>query len=274
VSAELLREVPESAACGSTAEVYRDIRRVLEVPFVNLVYRHLATFPGLLEEAWWRDLRLNLKSAVVTGLTLEPDATAGSVGVIPVPTAALSAIGVDENEHRRACATFDVYNRTNTRNLVAVLALLDGAAGTGHDPGESRRLCPVDSIMPLPMVDLSRLDASVLDLLSEMGTAIAGTGAGVFVPSLLRHFGHRPALLALFWTILRPVVERGSVEEAGRRIASQVRDVVDELPFPVSAIRHAEGRAGLERFTAAIPRMIVVATLLRRSLTQEADQVR
>jgi hypothetical protein len=96
----------------------------------------------------------------------------------------------------------------------------------------------------------------------------------VFVPSLLRHFGHRPALLALFWTILRPVVERGGVEEAGRKIASQARGVVDELPFPVSAIGHAEGRVGLERFAVAIPRMIVVATLLRRSLTQEADQVR
>jgi hypothetical protein len=274
VSAEYLREVPESAASGSTAEVYRDIRRVLDVPFVNLVYRHLATFPGLLEEAWWRDLRLNLKSTAVTGLTLEPDPTAGAVGVIPVPRTALSAIGVDDDEHRRVCATFDAYNRTNTRNLVAVLALLDGATGTGHDAGESRRLRAADEIMPLPMVDLSRLDGPVLDLLSEMGTAIAGTGAGVFVPSLLRHFGHRPALLALFWTILRPVVERDDAEDARRRIAARVRGVVGELPFPVTPIGHAEARVALERFAVAIPRMIVVGTVLRRSLTQEADQVR
>lgn len=266
MTAEFLREIPETAASGSTAEVYRDIRRVLAVPLVNLVYRHLATFPGLLADAWWRDLRLNLKSAVITSLPPALGETAEDVDATSIPLAALLAIGVDEDERERARATLDVYARANTRNLVAVIALLDGAPGTAHDPVDVNLNETEESVAPFPIVQLSELDAPVLALLGEMGSAIAGPGAGVFVPSLLRHFADRPALLALFWTVLQPALAGGKLEQAASRIDSRARAVAAELPFPVSRLDHADARASLERFALAIPRMIVVETLLRRSV--------
>ena len=44
--------VPEAAAIGDIAEIFADIRRVLGVGVVNLIWRHLATIPGALPWAW------------------------------------------------------------------------------------------------------------------------------------------------------------------------------------------------------------------------------
>jgi hypothetical protein len=48
--------IAEAAATGETAEIFADIRRVLGVEVVNLIWRHLATFPDALPWAW-RSLR-------------------------------------------------------------------------------------------------------------------------------------------------------------------------------------------------------------------------
>ena len=44
--------VGEAAATGEIAEIFADIRRVLGVEVVNLIWRHLATLPGGLPWAW------------------------------------------------------------------------------------------------------------------------------------------------------------------------------------------------------------------------------
>ena len=49
---ELLAEVSEQAARGSVASTYVDIRRVLGVQTVMLVYRVLAVEQGRLERVW------------------------------------------------------------------------------------------------------------------------------------------------------------------------------------------------------------------------------
>ena len=47
-----LPEIPIIEATGVTLEIYQSIESALGVRLVNLVYRHLATFPGALEWAW------------------------------------------------------------------------------------------------------------------------------------------------------------------------------------------------------------------------------
>ena len=48
--------ITESAATGEIAAIFADIRRVLGVDVVNLIWRHLATIPGALPWSW-RTLR-------------------------------------------------------------------------------------------------------------------------------------------------------------------------------------------------------------------------
>src|ERR1700704_1674982 len=44
--------IAEAAASGETAAVFADLRATLGVKVVNLVWRHIATFPGALLWAW------------------------------------------------------------------------------------------------------------------------------------------------------------------------------------------------------------------------------
>ena len=44
--------IAEAAATGATAEIFADIRHVLGVEVVNLIWRHLATIPDALPWAW------------------------------------------------------------------------------------------------------------------------------------------------------------------------------------------------------------------------------
>ena len=44
--------VTEAAATGEIATIFADIRQVLGVEVVNLIWRHLATIPGALPWAW------------------------------------------------------------------------------------------------------------------------------------------------------------------------------------------------------------------------------
>src|SRR5215212_10266373 len=47
-----LPAIAEAEASGETAAVFADIRAVLGVGVVNLIWRHLATIPGALPWAW------------------------------------------------------------------------------------------------------------------------------------------------------------------------------------------------------------------------------
>src|SRR6202030_3503789 len=44
--------VTEAGATGEIADIFADIRHVYQVGVVNLVWRHLATFPGALPWVW------------------------------------------------------------------------------------------------------------------------------------------------------------------------------------------------------------------------------
>lgn len=44
--------IAEASATGAVAEIFADIRTVLGVEVVNLIWRHLATIPDALPWAW------------------------------------------------------------------------------------------------------------------------------------------------------------------------------------------------------------------------------
>ena len=47
-----VQAIREADATGETAEIFADIRQVYRVGVVNLIWRHLATFPGALAWVW------------------------------------------------------------------------------------------------------------------------------------------------------------------------------------------------------------------------------
>jgi hypothetical protein len=261
----LLLEVPEAEAEGLVAELYEDIRHVLGLPLVNLVYRHLAVEPERLRTAW-RQLRPNLTDATADR-GAEELLRAPHLEVPPFPLEALRAVGLGRADLGAVAATIDAYNYANPRNLLALLSLLHGADGSGGaTPREATG--PVGEI--LPIASLPELDEATLALLQEMSIPFAARGEATLVPGLLRHFAFSPALLALFWMALRPLARGGAIAREGNVVAAKARRLAAALPHPVEATRDPETRAVLLRFGRTVPRMIVAGVALRGALDEAA----
>lgn len=266
-----LAEVPEADATGSLAEAYADIRLVLGLPLVNLIYRHLAATPGLLERAW-AALRPNLTSAAAQAAAAELAAAASPPGVAPIPAAALAVAGFAGEEAGLAGATLDAYARANSRNLLAMHALLDGHAGAPAPAGRSDPGQPSPSAPILPMADIRRLPPEAAALLEEMSLPLTGAEEPRIVPSLLRHFAHNPCLLALLWTALRPALAGAGVSERADALAHHANMLTrSRLPYPVPALTDEALRAVTRRFVGAMSHMLVAGEMLRHAL---ADALR
>src|SRR5436190_22486574 len=102
---EYLDEVAEADARGRVAELYADIRGTLGLPFVNLVYRHLAVEEEHLA-AVWAALGPNLASQAAADAAEQLVARA-----VPPAVEALPPGVVGASEATLAGATLDAYAR-------------------------------------------------------------------------------------------------------------------------------------------------------------------
>src|SRR4051812_40631948 len=106
----LLAELAEREASGEKAAIYADIRRLGGVPMVALIFRHLATRPGVIEWAWdamgpaWR-------SGLLQETAWRIAREAPLVPIARMPRETLAVLGIDPGgvaEIRVAC---EAYNR-------------------------------------------------------------------------------------------------------------------------------------------------------------------
>lgn len=268
-----LAEIPEPAATGSTAELYADIRRVVGVPFVVLIYRYLATVPGRMEEIW-AELAPSLASEEGRAARARVEAASALVPGLPRPEpidpGALGAAGIGSAAF---AATLAGFRRANAANAIALWALLDGVDGERPAPSG-----PAPSAAePVPpgaaMTDLAALPASTVALLEEMSVPLAGDERPVVVPSLIRYLAHDEALLRAVWGSLRPVVEHPGFPGAVAAVRDLGRELSATLPHRVTPLADPEARATVERFLRAVPTMLVVGPLLG-AITGSGDRVR
>jgi hypothetical protein len=172
-------------------------------------------------------------------------------------------LGLPPGELGDVTSTLDAYNDANPRNLIALLALLHGAPGTGR-PRPASGAAPPRRL--LPQASLASLDERVRDLLDEMSRAVTAQGEEVLVPSLFRHLAQHPGLLALAWSAVRPAVHGRAVARQANAVARRAALLASALPHPVEATRDPQAVAALRRFTQTIPQMVVVGVTLRRAL--------
>ncbi len=87
--------ITEAAATGETAAIFADIRQVLGVDVVNLIWRHLATIDDALPWTWGTLRPLYADGSVINEATalhkalalppMPPDSSRGLHGVGPAP---------------------------------------------------------------------------------------------------------------------------------------------------------------------------------------------
>lgn len=266
--------IAEAAAEGETAALFADIRAVLGVGVVNLIWRHLATIPGALPWAWGllrpRYADGSLAAAAAAGLT-------GALAVPrlpPMPEAAFAAAGLSAEDRRGIAGVLAAYERTNPLALLALSALalrLEGvppetpraATAPPPPPAPDRSVLPLPPLLPAAALGPER--AALIRALNRLG---AGGEDPAVVATMYRHLAHWPAALALAWALLAPLDAEGRLAPAIAACREEARRRAARMPLPapppLPEAARAAVAAALDRFGAEVlPRMVVVCAVLR-----------
>ena len=276
--ADSIAAIAEGDATGDIAALYQDLRVTLRVPFVNLIWRHLATIPGGLAWGWTLTKPLYV-SGELDRLSSEAAALVSLPSLVPLPDHVWECAAIDRDARRTIAALIDSYNHANGVNFLALLTavstLRDGlpaASGVSQATAARRHSPPTSKLPPLP--GLSELPPHLLELvrgLDQLGRLESSEA----VASLYRHLAHWPGFLAVAYTALAPLHRSRELAEAQREVsafgraqcASLVRLVNPDLPVLAPDAKSAALR-GLDQFTGLmIGRMVVMGKAMRALLS-------
>jgi len=277
-AADPVPAIAEADATGELAALYDDIRKTLNVPFVNLVWRHLATLPGALPWTW----------ATVRPLYALPafDQAADSLARVPVRDAgiepclpeALQLVGVGGTECRAVGALLADYGHANARALLALLAAQacladpDGKARPvpPQPPPAAADQMPAHARVPgaaLALPGLDTLSPALLGVIQALNSygRIADTA---IVGSLYRHLAHWPGFLALACATLARPQRDGVLAAQVRRTLADAQEAARYLPVaapaPLPAAARTAAAASIDAFTGqAISRMVVMGAAMQ-----------
>jgi hypothetical protein len=263
--------ITEAAATGETAVIFADIRRVLGVDVVNLIWRHLATIEGALPWAWWALRPLYVDGSVIREATTLHDKLA--LPPMPlIPPEVFAGLGLRVDDMAAIRGVLSAYDHTNAMAAVALTALR--ARLDGRTPFEAA------SAEPMPVAAAARIGLPKLLDLTEMQagtaalvTALNGFGTrrpGAVLASMYRHLAHWPSYLSFAWLLLAPVDGDGRLATAIQQARHEASVRADRLlvrlagsaPPPAQA---AAISAAIEPFAGdVIVKMLVICAFLRR----------
>jgi hypothetical protein len=274
--------ITESAATGEIAEIFADIRQVYRVGVVNLIWRHLATFPQALPWVWQ-----SIRPLYVDG-TIEREAAVlrASIAVPEFPSfpaSVIAAAGLGEHDLNQIRTILAAYDRTNAMALIALSAvgckiagmLVDGDGAIAS--GSELPFAPPPELRLPPLLSLSELLPATAELVLTMNR-IGAKRDDAILASMYRHLAHWPAYLALAWTMLAPLAAGtrldGLIAHAIAQARAAARRMIGRLPPPSTlapAVRADVARA-LDRFAGdVIPKMVIIGALLRRTTTAKSN---
>ena len=263
--------ITEAAAEGATAELYADIRATLGVPVVNLIWRHLAVFPGALEWTWQALKPAYESGAVAAHARALRDGLA--IPLLPgLSAAGLRAAGLSGGDLAHIDMIQSAYERSNAMNMVALCAVaarLDGETASAADIAPAPAEAPLVGEMPA-LLALEAMPAALAQLVQDLNRV--GDRDEVLA-SMYRHLAHWPAYLALIHVLLAPLAAAGALEPLIREIIADGHRrgalLAGGLAEPAEALSGDvlnDLRAAIEIFTdGPIGKMIAIVPLLRRA---------
>jgi hypothetical protein len=267
--------ITEAAATGETAAIFADIREVLGVDVVNLIWRHLTTIDGALPWTWstlrpfYVDGSVRREAATLRGeLALPP--------MLAIPPDVFGGLGLRPRDLIPIRDILAAYDHTNGMAMVALCALrahLDGHAQQDAQLAEPKPApLPPRTALPqlLNLTDMEAETAALVIALNGIGTR----RPGAILASMYRHLAHWPSYLSFAWLLLAPL-------DADTRLASAIQQAqraalarADRLrirlsgaaALPPCALAGAIS-AAIEPFVEdVIVKMLVICALLRRAM--------
>ncbi len=250
-----LAEIREADASPAIASIYAGLRAGVGVAQVNLIWRHAAALPGVLD--WlWAQARPVLDSGAAAGAR---DRIAARVAV-PVLARVDAPDGVAE--------LVETYNRGNLTNLAVLTAVRLRLAGVA--PGAPGAAAPIGAMLPPPPALPRLADLSEEAAVQARGLAARhGLSDASVVPSLYLHLAHWPQLLAALPGVMAAEAIAPARDAAIAAAEAEAPGLIAGLaPAPVPPESLDAFRPILALFTReVIPGMVGVGLALRRALS-------
>jgi len=273
-----LAEVPYAEAEGGVADVYDKLMRWSGSGSPALIFRHLATFPGLLE--WcWELVGPELEDGSLLPALLHVVDTTDGFAMAPLAPALWSDCGIDDDDRALIATMLTSYDRMNTVNYGLISAIRDVLA-SGHAVSEAPAPPPTAAAnppapaprMPAP-ADIDAMPADVRHAVLKLAAGVPDTDARV-VPTLYRHLALWPPLLLAVSEPLQHEMDEGTVHAATERLRRNLDPLVGNVteratrrmarPAPVADPDKLV--ATLDVFHVVIPQLIVVGRAINVAL--------
>jgi len=261
MSTTALAEIREVEAPPAIAAIYTALNDGIGIGQVNLIWRHAAALPGVLDWLW-----AQAAPALASGAAAAArDAIAAAIS-LPTPVASPKP-----RDHAAIATVVEIYNRGNLTNLAVLSSIL--LRTQGMVPGERATLAPRGAMLPAPPL-LPRLAALPPAQQAQIRalTAAHGLSDAAVVPSLYLHLALWPEFLAWLPELLAPLqADRGLLRARDAAVAAAHH----AAPGLIAALGVAPAPPGglpefltrLEVFVReVIPGMVPVGLFLRQAL--------
>lgn len=261
MSATALAEIRETEAPPAIAAIYAALNAGIGIGQVNLIWRHAAALPGVLDWLWAQAAPALASGAAAAGR----DAIAASI-TLPAPLR-----GEKPEDHAAIAAVVEIYNRGNLTNLALLSAILLRAQGMA--PGVPLPPTPRGAMLPAapPLPKLAALSPAQLAQIRAL-TAAHGLSDAAVVPSLYLHLALWPKFLAQLPDMLAPLYAEKCLQTARDAAVNAARHTAPALiaslgPAPASPPALPEFLKRLDVFVReVIPGMAPVGIFLRSAL--------
>ncbi len=263
---KILPELAEADAPDSIRCVYAALRAGASSPIAALIWRHIATHPGVLE-ACWASLQPLFAASRLSNTAWRIARETTPHELLPhIGPRARALLGITPEDTTTLLALVEAYNRANPVNMLGVMTLLaridiDGPPEAVPAFTPPPPLAAITRAIPR-MTPPAEMSSDVLWVLNDLGFGDRSQLHPV-VPSLYRHLTGWPAYLALLHTNLAPKFRDGAMADAVDRVKRAMAAEAATLArtiAPVEALADKPALQATMRHFAGntIPMMIVV----------------
>jgi hypothetical protein len=286
---DFIHTVSEQEVTPKIASIFADIKKTLGVPFVNLIWRHLATIPGGLEMTWSLAKPLYDSKALNESARALRQQTTLVNRVTPWPDSVRTTLGLSTQDKSEIVLLLEDYGHANSRALLVLSYLhasLSAASifGNEGEPKGSHTSTLIDPLArvehnkdglikparPLPATaDLNASVVALIKILNTFGEPMPSPAE----PSLYRHLSYWPSFLAAFWLAVEPMERQGLLVREGINMRERASSTVNQwklaadMPEAIATASVSQVLKSLDHFTyAVIPRMIVHGDMMKRMI--------
>lgn len=281
--------ITEKEANAEVTAIFFDIKETLGVPFVNLIWRHLATIPGGLEMTWSLAKPLYASKLLNESARALRRQTALVETLSPWPESLRAALGLSLQDKSEIVLLLEDYGHANSRALLilsylhaslsAQLSAPDNGGGNvvqdlaQIDPFaqlENNKETCIKPARPLPApAEMTEEVAKLVKILNTFGESMPSPAE----PSLYRHLSYWPSFLAAFWLAVEPMEKQGLLVREAINMYERATSMVIQwkraaaTPEVISPESLNQVLKSLDHFTyAVIARMIVHGDMMKRMI--------